>query len=141
MGLSSLHTFTESLALRNAGLSFYENYSPKKNSEIFWHRPSLGYKAPSAGTGPHSTFPVKPSEIPIFRTSPSNGYNPSTEPTKALKSARFSCPLTSDICDLLPTYTLTCSHSAQNTPFFNIFLTAFRLPLGISETNFPILQD
>ena len=44
------------------------------------------------GTGPHkgtkpsvrykrlSSFPIKPSETPVFRTSPSKGYNPSTEP-------------------------------------------------------------
>ena len=29
-GFYLFHTFTESLALGNAGLSFYENYSPKK---------------------------------------------------------------------------------------------------------------
>ena len=51
-------------------------------------------------------FPVKPSEIPVFRTSPSKGYNPSTEPQKALKSARFqlSAPL-----GHLPTCTPTCT--------------------------------
>ena len=31
-------------------------------------------------------------------------------------------------------------HSAQNTPFFNIFLTAKFIPLGISETNFANFQ-
>jgi hypothetical protein len=31
-----------------------------------------------------------PSETPIFRSSPSNGYNPSTEPQKALKSPCFA---------------------------------------------------
>ena len=36
---------------------------------------------------------------------------------------------------------LSPSHSTQNTPFFNIFLTAKFIPLGISETNFAILQD
>lgn len=32
----------ESLALGNAGLSFYENYSPKKNSEIFLRQALIG---------------------------------------------------------------------------------------------------
>ena len=50
--------------------------------------PPWGYKALSAGTGPHS-FPVKPSESPVFRTSPSKGYNTSTKPQKALKSPRL----------------------------------------------------
>ena len=34
---------------------------------------------------PHSTFPVKPSEIPVNRPSPSKWYNPSTNQSKALK--------------------------------------------------------
>ena len=60
----------------------------KKILKFFGDRPSLGYKALSAGTGPHS-FPVKPSESPVFRTSPSKGYNTSTKPQKALKSPRL----------------------------------------------------
>ena len=62
-------------------------------------RPSVRYR--------HlSTFPVKPSEIPVFRTSPSKGYNPSTEPQKALKSPRFELPAP---LGHLPTCTPTCT--------------------------------
>ena len=89
------------------------------------------------GISPHSTFPVKPSEIPIFRTSPSKGYNPSTEPQNALKSPRFASAL---LGHLHPTRTLTCSHSAQNTPFFNIFLHTKSVFPVISETNSTIFQ-
>ena len=76
-------------------------FPPKNFGANFWAQASLGDKALSAGKGPNS-FPVKPSEIPVFRTSPSNGYNPSTNTRNALKSPRFSCPLPSDICDLHP---------------------------------------
>jgi hypothetical protein len=38
MGLSSLHTFTESLALRNAGLSLYRETFPEKILKFFGHR-------------------------------------------------------------------------------------------------------
>ena len=90
---------------------------PRKNfPQIFWRRPSLGYKALCQIRTPFhicrhhstflSTFPVKPSEIPVFRTSPSKWYNPSTNTRKALKSPRFelSAPL-----GHLPTCTPTCT--------------------------------
>lgn len=86
MGLSSLHTFTESLALGNAGLSLYRETFPEKIlAKILETGPPWGRK-PSVGGEHLSAFPVKPSEIPVFRTSPSKGYNPSTEPRNALKS-------------------------------------------------------
>ena len=75
-----LLSFTESLALGNAGLSLYRETFPEKNATNF-----LGI-GPHKGTKPSvrykrlPTFPVKPSETPVFRTSPSKGYNPSTEP-------------------------------------------------------------
>ena len=74
----------------NAGLSFYRIYSPKKFPANFLGAgPPLGRKPPVRYR--HlSTFPVKPSEIPVNRLSPSKVYNPSTEPRKALKSPRFA---------------------------------------------------
>ena len=132
------HTFTESLALGNAGLSLYRETFPEKISRKFFGTGPPWGRRPSVRYRHLSTLPVKPSEIPVNRLSPSKGYNPSTEPQKALKSARFAGAL---LGHLHPTCTLTCSHSAQNTPFFNIFLTAFLIPLGISETKNAILQD
>lgn len=83
-------------------------------------------------------FPIKPSEIPVNRPKPSKGYNPSTNPTKRTQIAPFqlSAPFGHLRSDRHPQ-----PYSTQNTPFFNIFLTAFWQTLVFSETNFPILQD
>ena len=104
MGLSSLHILSRrALRWEMRGSLFIEKLPPKKCRKFFGTGPHWGIKPSPQGTGPHS-FPVKPSEIPVNRLSPSKGYNPSTEPNQALKSARFSCPLSSDICaDLYPT--------------------------------------
>lgn len=70
----------------NAGLSIF---SPKNFPANFLGiGPHKGTKALCQIKTP-STFPIKPSETPIFRTSPSKGYNPSTEPQNALKIAPF----------------------------------------------------
>lgn len=65
--------------------------------------------------------PINHPKTPVNRTSPSNGYNPSTEPRQALKSPRFSCPLPSDICDLRPAYHI----SPPSIPHLRTQLTTF----------------
>ena len=74
--------------------------------QIFWAQALIRGQKPSVGDRPHSAFPVKPSEIPVNRTKPPKGYNPSTNTRKALKSARFelSAPL-----GHLPTCTPACT--------------------------------
>ena len=109
-----LLSFTESLALGNAGLSIF---SLKNFPANFSAQALIREQKPSVRYRPHSTFPVKPSETPVFRTSPSKGHNPSTNQSNALKSPRFSCPLTSDIC----TTTGTLAPTLPKIPRFSTF--------------------
>ena len=95
-------------------LNFFPENFPRK---FLGHRPSQGDKCPPLGIRPHSTFPINHPKTPVFRTSPSKGYNPSTEPRTALKSPRFGCPLPSDIC----TTTSTLSPIPPKIPRFSTF--------------------
>ena len=129
-----LLSFTESLALGNAGLSIF---SLKNFPANFSAQALIREQKPSVRYRPHSTFPVKPSETPVFRTSPSKGQS-LNQPIKRPQIAPFQL---SAHFGHLHHDRHSRSNSAQNTPFFNIFLTAFWQTLGISETNSPILQD
>ena len=98
------------------GSHFIELFPEKNFPKILETGPHKGYNALCQIQTPFhicrhhstflSTFPVKPSEIPVNRTKPPKGYNPSTNTRKALKSPRFelSAPL-----GHLPTCTPTCT--------------------------------
>ena len=139
MGLSSLHILSRrALRWEMRGSQFYRETFPEKiPRKFFGRRPSQGDKA------------LRQIQTPFYLT------------RKALRNPRISHFALQGVQSLhrtkigpqiAPFQLSACathlrsdrhsrSHSTQNTPFFNIFLTAFPLPLVISETKSAILQD